>query len=90
MLEADLRPASGSELGWAANAVGAARAQQSRAPGRGDAENGGARRAWVENDGVPSVRLGGQLTAKEGEWAPTRWPLAAANLACRREDSSLK
>ena len=33
MLEADWRPASGSELGWVANAAGAARAQQSRAPG---------------------------------------------------------
>ena len=28
---------------------------------RGDAENGRARRAWVETDGAPSVRLGGQL-----------------------------
>jgi simple sugar transport system substrate-binding protein len=31
-LEVDWRPASGRELGWAANAAGAARAQQSRAP----------------------------------------------------------
>ena len=61
MLEADLRPASGSELGWAANAAAAARAQQSRAPGEATRENGRARRVWVETDGARSVRLGGQL-----------------------------
>jgi len=40
MLEADLRPASGSELGRAANAAGAARAQQSRAPGEATRRTG--------------------------------------------------
>ena len=48
MLEADLRPASGSELGWAANAAGAARAQQSASASEATAQNGRARRAWVD------------------------------------------
>ena len=51
----------GCELGWAANAAGAARAQAGPSPRRGDAQNGRARRAWVETDGAPPVRLGGQL-----------------------------
>src|SRR6476619_4762337 len=57
-------------------------------PRRGDAENGGARRAWVETDGVPSVRLGGQLTAKEGEWAPD--PMAAGGGQCRHADARIR
>jgi len=61
MLEADLRPASGSELGWAANAAAAARAQQSRAAGEATRRTGEPAGAWVETDGAPPVRLGGQL-----------------------------
>jgi hypothetical protein len=56
MLEADLRPASGCELGRCSR-TGAAEPS----PRRGDAENGRARRAWVETDGAPPVRLSGQL-----------------------------
>jgi hypothetical protein len=66
-LEADFRPASGSELDRAENAVGAARVQRRRTE-RAEcaaAENGRARRAWVDGDGPPSVTLGDPATANK-------------------------
>jgi hypothetical protein len=67
MLEADFRPASGSELGGGGKCRWSRTGAAEPSPRRGDAENGRARRAWVETDGAPPVRLGGQLTAKKGE-----------------------
>ena len=71
-LEADFSPASGSELGWAENAVGAARAQRRCAERaeRTAAENGRARRAWVDGDGVPVGHTGRPRNGKEGEGLP--------------------
>jgi len=71
-LEADFSPASGSELGWAENAVGAARAQRRCAERaeRAAAENGRARRAWVDGDGVPVGHTGRPRNGKEGEGLP--------------------
>jgi len=71
-LEADFSPASGSELGWAENAVGAARAQRRCAERaeRAAAENGRARRAWVDGDGVPVGHTGRPRNGNEGEGLP--------------------
>ena len=65
--EADLRPASGSELGRAANAAGGARAQREPPARAAGAKNGRARWAWVDGDEVPVGHTCHLLTAKEGE-----------------------
>lgn len=71
-LEADFSPASGSELVWAENAAGAARAQRRCAERaeRTAAENGRARRAWVDGDGVPVGHTGRPRNGNEGEGLP--------------------
>ena len=81
-LEADFSPASGSELGWAENAVGAARAQRRCAERaeRTAAENGRARRAWVDGDGSRSVTLGDPATARKVRGY--RWPPEAVRTRC--------